>query len=79
MRVAVVPSVPDGGSEVLSQSERATPYKFCARVSKMRGDSVQNAGCCSAVRAGRRIGSPLAERESYTVQVLRKSVQNEGR
>ena len=30
-----VPSVPDGGSENLSQSESATPERFCTMVSRM--------------------------------------------
>ena len=40
----------------------------------MRESGVQNASCCSAVRVGRGIGTPLAEREHYT----ETGVQNEG-
>ena len=42
--MVVAPSVPDGGSKLLSQSESSTPERFCTRVSKMRQASVQNGG-----------------------------------
>ena len=40
--------------------------KYADRVSKMRQNGVQNGVCCRAVRAGRRIETPLAERKRYT-------------
>ena len=40
--LVVEPSVPDGGSENLSQSESTTPEQFCIRVSRMRQTGVQN-------------------------------------
>jgi len=39
--------------------------KYADGVSKMRQNGVQNWVCCRAVRAGRRIETPLAERERY--------------
>ncbi len=41
----------------------------------MRLRAVQNVVWCRAVRAGRGIGTPLAERERYNETVLHRTVQ----
>ncbi len=38
----VEPSVPDGGLKLLSQSESATPERFCTRVSKLFENHINN-------------------------------------
>ena len=66
------------GAEYLSQSESATPERFCTRDVQNEADRCPKCSWGSVVRTGRGIGKPLAERERCTGTVLHKGVQNEG-